>query len=60
MRDNIVSVSPRAVIGWVIFALVSAGVGLGLAVVSPEMVGSEPLTLEDGVDAVAMLGRYGG
>ena len=55
MRDNIVSVSPRAVIGWVIFALVHAG-GLGLAVVSPEMVGSEPLTLEDGVDAVAMLG----
>jgi hypothetical protein len=56
MLDHHVSSRERAVLGWMLFTLVSAGMGLGLALTSPDMPGAEPMTLEDAVDAVAMLG----
>lgn len=56
MLDDTTSRRDRAVLGWMIFTFVSACLGLGLTMTSPEMPGAEPMTLEDVVDAVAMLG----
>ncbi len=56
MLDHTTSGRQRAVLGWMIFALVSASVGLALTLIAPEMPGAEQMTLEDVVDAVAMLG----
>ena len=46
----------RTVYGAVLLTFVGAVVGLGLDVMSPDLPGAEPMTLEDAVDAVAMLG----
>jgi hypothetical protein len=56
MLDHLTSTRRRAVLGLMLLTFVSAGVGFGLALTSPEMPGAEPMTLEDVVDAVAMLG----
>lgn len=46
----------RTVYGALLLTFVGAGVGLGLALMTPDLPGAEPMTLEDVVDAVAMLG----
>jgi hypothetical protein len=56
MFDQIPRRRERAVLGWMLFTVVAAGAGLALTLVAPEMPGAEPMTLEDFVDAVAMLG----
>jgi hypothetical protein len=56
MLHQITSDHRRLVVGAMALSFAGAGAGLALATVSPDMPGSEPMTLEDGVDAAAMLG----
>lgn len=46
----------RTATGWLVFAFVATGAGLGLALTSPTMPGAEPFTPEEVVDALAALG----